>query len=552
MELAWERGLLCGALLFAVSGSVVAQTQPDAGAVRQQIEQGRDLGLPHKVLPEKPAEPQALAPIAGVVVTVKSFQFAGNTLISSEALAPVVAGYLNRPLDYAQLQAAAAVVANAYREAGWIVRVYLPQQDVTSGVVTIQIVEAVFGGVKFEGAPAQRVAAERIQRTVEAHQAKGGPLNAEALDRALLIANDIPGVNVAGSLNPGSGERETDLVVKLADAALAVGDMGLDNTGARSTGNTRATANVNLSSLLGLGDLVSANMLHTDGTDYGRLGFTAPLGYDGWRIGGNVSSLTYKILTEFSASNLRGTSDTEGLEASYPLIRTRLKNLYLNLNYDSKHFDNQSNQGTQSHYGVSSTSAALNGNLFDNLGGGGSTSASLGLIVGRVAMGHLDTGETLGQNGSFTKLRYAVSRQQAINEDVSLYASLNGQKADRNLDSSEKFYLGGVYGVRAYPSNEGGGSSGHLANVELRWRLPENLSATGFYDFGRIYNFAGAPGYSLQGGGVSLAWQSGKGSSIKGTWARRLGSNPNPTATGNDQDGSLLKNRFWLTASVPF
>ncbi len=37
-----------------------------------------------------------------------------------------------------------------------------------------------------------------------------------------------------------------------------------------------------------------------------------------------------------------------------------------------------------------------------------------------------------------------------------------------------------------------------------------------------------------------------------GTFARRDGDNPNPTAAGNDQDGSLKKNRFWLTASISF
>ena len=36
-------------------------------------------------------------------------------------------------------------LAAAYREAGWVVRAYLPQQDIAGGTVTIQIVEAIFG-----------------------------------------------------------------------------------------------------------------------------------------------------------------------------------------------------------------------------------------------------------------------------------------------------------------------------------------------------------------------------------------------------------------------
>ena len=58
--------------------------------------------------------------------------------------------------------------------------------------------------------------------------------------------------------------------------------------------------------------------------------------------------------------------------------------------------------------------------------------------------------------------------------------------------------------------------------------------------------------YSLKGAGLALAWQGNSGLNLRATWARRIGDNPNPTATGNDQDGSLVSNRFWLTASLPF
>jgi hemolysin activation/secretion protein len=537
---------------LSISASALAQTTPDAGALRQQIEQNRDQGLPRKVMPDKPLEPKAMPAQAGVVVTVKSFRFAGNTLISSEALSPVLDSFLNRPLDYAQLQAATVAVANAYRKAGWIVRVYLPQQDVTEGTITLQIVEAVFGGVKFEGAPATRIAPARIQGVFNSHQATGDPLNAEALDRALLIADDLPGVTVAGSLRPGSAERETDLFVKLADEPLVGGDVGFDNTGARSTGNLRASSSFNFYSALGLGDLISANFTHTLGSDYVRLGATAPVGYDGWRLGASASSLNYKILTEFSASKLFGSSTTEGLEASYPLIRSRLKNLYLGLNVDRKHFANQSALGTESHYDVNTVSVALNSNLFDNLGGGGANAASLVLTEGKVDLGNLDRGERPSLNGSFSKLRYSLSRQQVLSDTISLYAALSGQHTDASLDSSEKIYLGGAYGVRAYPSNEGGGSSGYIGNVELRWRLSQGLSVTGFVDDGHIKNYDDTASYSLRGSGLALTWQGSSGLNVKGTWARRTGDNPNPTATGNDQDGTLQKDRLWLTVNMPF
>ena len=95
----------------------------------------------------------------------------------------------------------------------------------------------------------------------------------------------------------------------------------------------------------------------------------------------------------------------------------------------------------------------------------------------------------------------------------------------------------------------------------MRWKLPKGLTLTGFYDWGHVTvnrdnNFTGAAAlntYSLIGDGLSLGWQSTGGVNIKGTLARRIGNNPNPILkTGTDQDGSLTKNRLWLTADLPF
>ena len=81
---------------------------------------------------------------------------------------------------------------------------------------------------------------------------------------------------------------------------------------------------------------------------------------------------------------------------------------------------------------------------------------------------------------------------------------LDGQTSRDNLDTSEAFYLGGAYGVRAYPTNEGRGSSGELAKLELRWRMDDSMVFTGFYDHGQVRNRDGAPSYSLKGVGVAL------------------------------------------------
>ena len=79
---------------------------------------------------------------------------------------------------------------------------------------------------------------------------------------------------------------------------------------------------------------------------------------------------------------------------------------------------------------------------------------------------------------------------QALSRDWTVYASVLGQRASKNLDSSEKFSLGGAQGVRAYPVGEAAGDEGALATLELRYALPQWLGATPqlvlFADSGRV------------------------------------------------------------------
>jgi len=95
-----------------------------------------------------------------------------------------------------------------------------------------------------------------------------------------------------------------------------------------------------------------------------------------------------------------------------------------------------------------------------------------------------------------------------------------------------------------------------MLNLEARERLPCNFDLSGFFRHrvGEIHknnNFAGAavPNRDeLKGVGLMLGWTASMGLHVSATLAHRIGSNPDPTNTGTDQDGSLDKNRLWLQA----
>ena len=134
-----------------------------------------------------------------------------------------------------------------------------------------------------------------------------------------------------------------------------------------------------------------------------------------------------------------------------------------------------------------------------------------------------------------------------------------------NLPFSERMQCNGTFGaceaIISKRSSEAGGANGQILNLEARWRYSQALALSAFYDMGCIQinvnnDYSGAPAvndYCLKGSGLSAAWTYEKGASFKVVWARRIGVNPNANIeTGQDQDGSLVLDRFWLTAALVF
>lgn len=96
-------------------------------------------------------------------VNIAQFRFTGNTLFASKALAAVLAGDLNRPLDFEELHALADKVAGFYRAHGALALVVVPAQDISSRKVTFVVVEARPGKLPMEArldikAPVTRIA----------------------------------------------------------------------------------------------------------------------------------------------------------------------------------------------------------------------------------------------------------------------------------------------------------------------------------------------------------------------------------------------------------
>jgi hemolysin activation/secretion protein len=540
-----------------VLGVTNAQTIPTPGDISRQLEPARPVELPALQLqpqritqPSKPKTGDALA-------QVQRWVLQGNTILADDVLQTLLLPFTLVELSLPQIREAAAVVQQAYEDAGWIARVEVPPQDVTAGSVRLQIIEARMGEVRLEASATTRVAPERLQAWVYAQQPGGQALYRPALDRGLLLADDLSGVSLVGALQASTQPQATDVILNAAAEPAYSMDVSADNSNARSVGANRVSASGAWASPAGYGESYSAQAFKSEGSDFLRVVASAPLGYSGLKGSVSLSQLDYKIITpdsKGSPQDINGRSQSASVDLSYPLLRSNPGNVYLTAGLEDRHYLGHANGELNSHYLVQGGNIGLIGNFFDRWGGSAANSYSLSWREGRVQSGQVQVNAAV--DGHFAKTSWSFSRQQSVRSDLSLFASINGQNTDSKvLDGSENFILGGPSGVRAYPVSEGAGPQGRVINLELRWRLTPQWLITPFYDHGLIEKRSTdtLPNYNLQGAGVSVTWTVSGGWMTRATLAHRIGDNPNANAqTGNDQDGSLNKNRFWLTTSHSF
>lgn len=273
-----------------------------------------------------------------------------------------------------------------------------------------------------------------------------------------------------------------------------------------------------------------------------------------------ASHMDYRIISSaFQSARVTGAADVLGFEATDPLIRSRTTNAVVSFNWAHSRFKTWNDGVFNADRAYTSDVAqfGISGNRLDDWQGGGTSTASLMASVGDID--RVASSDTDQVGGFFAKLRYGLSRTHNLAPGLSLFASLTGQIASHNMDSSEQLYLGGPLNVRAYASGQGSASQGQLYTMELRQQLPGPFQLALFYDEGRAqtwkfklptHNVDNA--YNLRGAGASLSWSGPLGAQVKATWAQRIGQ-PSPSVSNYlTQNGGLDRTRVWLNASIPF
>ena len=283
-----------------------------------------------------------------------------------------------------------------------------------------------------------------------------------------------------------------------------------------------------------------------------------PVGGDGLRLGAAYSNTDYRIGKDFTVLEASGDARVATLNASYPFVRSLAFNLAGQLAYDAKRLEDRVGAtDTVTAKRNDGITAGLSGNWLDSAGNA-LNSFSLAAVAGRLRIdspaAQLADDAGPRARGSFNKLGYAISRLQRFGGSLSGFVSLTGQQAGKNLDSSEKFLLGGPNGVRAYPQGEAAGDDGFVFTAELRYRVPQapvdSLELVALLDHGesRINHSSFAPGANtrkLSGAGIGINVASGSGWLLRSVWSWRTGNEPATSDTPRSGRGWLQVVKFF-------
>ena len=562
-----------------------AYAQVDAGALQQGLEQQLPLPSP-LALPEpgRAAPVQPPQPKEGELrFTVKSFAIEGVNILPEAEVQMAIRSWVGVPVSFDDLQRACDAIQNLYRSKGYTVQAILPPQKIADGVVRILVTEAKLGKVVVENPQGPtRFSKERAAEYITYANTPGEPLNMDKLERAIVILNETPGVMVSSQLEPGDKDGETNVRVQLTQPNRVQGRVEANNYGSRTTGANQGVFALNLNGPLGIGDSASVNGIFSEGSQYVQGAISVPGSENGLRLGLAGTYLQYKNVSNYASTGGAGDAWTTGVSAAYPLIRSQTGNLNTNLNYDVKSYNNRNTISNTviSAYNINNITAGLSGNYVDGFGYGAVSSGSVTAVLG-----HLDILSTSTPYYSqylvpdsnpavyqpitpsnFSKLTFSANRNQQLVEDgtTTLFTSFSGQFASTNLNSAEQFYLGGPYGVRAYPVAQSGGSQGGLFSVELRHQLQPKLMGSVFFDAGVVQQYKNLyPGwqgqtnanntYSLMGAGFGVKWDY-EGWNIGASVAWMLGKNPlyNQYGQAVNTDGTTTQPRGWITGSYNF
>lgn len=485
------------------------------------------------------ATAEGIIPPQNYAVQIRSFQFVGNSAVTDRELTALLKDYTGRNVTVDKIYEAKKLITQLYVARGYVNSgAVLPDQDISGGVVTFQIVEGRLSNVIVDDE--SRFHPAYIEGRIKKYA--GRPLHFPSLQLPLYFLHADPSIHrVNAELQPTDQVGYGAVSLKLEETNPVFVSFGISNHKSPTVGDLHRYVNMELRNLTGWNEVTSINYGNTNGLrDYG-LSFAIPVNYHDTKLILSYQDSSSTIINDiFKDLDIDSESRQVDMGFRHPLYRTYDSELALSLklvlkrnettllNYPYQYtaeLDDGISRRTILSFGQewikrSSKQAFTARSTFDI-----STPWLGATVVNHPADGEFTS--WLGQIQWLRRLPFLHSQ---------LLVKTNLRLTDDEVPPSEKFAVGGYSTVRGYRENELTGDQGFSSSVELQMVMT-NFKCPGlsdgpedgdfylipFFDFGKVWNKTfDIHNTDIASVGLGIRWIPKKNSRIELFWGHAL------------------------------
>ena len=451
-----------------------------------------------QIAPSRPSVFGATRSESDFVLSAVSVE--GSTVFDKSSFETTYAEFLGRRVGIDAVREIVRRITEKYRSAGLFLShaIALPQ-SLAGGVLHVRVIEGYIGKVTVTGAASPE---EKGLRAYTANLLDERPLRLETLERAVVLAGDLPGITIVPSIVPIDEATGRYELVLTTEPRLVSGYFAFDNRAPRYLGSWEAKMRGAAASVLVPFDQLSATFSTAPDIPRefiaGAVTYDAPIGTDGLRGSLSFARSSIHPGNYLASLDLSGMTTSYLARLSYPLLRSRASSLWLGGSFSGidEREDLPGFLLFHDHLRVFRADAAYYGTK----DWGGIDQAFVQISQGVEGLGASDLASsnlsTPNGHAAFTKIYGSFTRLQPLVEDFSLYLDIAGQKAGQPLLLSEQFSLGGAHFGRGYDPGEVLGDDALAGAVELRYGhdlkggFLRSFQLYVFYDLGAVWNIS--------------------------------------------------------------
>jgi len=531
-------------MIAALAGALPAahaQPVPQGSPIPRIAPQERPTVVPP---PVAPAAPSILRGDPDDVFVIRGATVRGSTVYQDISWAETTAPMAGR-VTRAQVESVRQAILARYRADGYL----LTGVTLADGGdrVLFVVTEGHIAEVKLDGdiGPAGTQVLRFLNRLTETR-----PIDSATLERALLLAQDVPGVALRAVLRPSTEAPGALTLVAQVQRAAFGAIFVADNRGTPFTGPEGALLVVDGNSFTEFGERTTVSLFRAFNNTqiFGQLATEAFVGASGLKVRLFAGTGTTDPSGALRANNYHGITSNAGATVSYPVIRARQQTLgvfgTLELLDSEIKTGQPSRQASRDNLRMLRLGADyVRQDVWLGSDRGAVNQASVRVTRGLPVLGASTTNPaTAGRQNqvvAFTKLNLELSRTQTLFQpwegaSVALQATVAGQFSSDILPSAEKFYLGGARLNRGYYAGEVTGDKAWSTAVELQLNTSFSLDVLStpvevgstvytFYDWGEtVENQKADPNRRLHSFGAGARLRFAPALALDLEWAHRV------------------------------